>query len=225
SGCGKSTTLRMIVGLEESTAGEIRFDDAAVNHLSPSQRNVAMVFQSYALYPHVTVARNMAFALEQRKVPKDDIERSVAQTARLLNIGELLGRKPKALSGGQRQRVAMGRAIVRSPDVFLFDEPLSNLDAALRTQMRLEIKKLHQLLKTTVVYVTHDQIEAMTLADRVVVMDKGQIVQVGAPMDVYENPRTRFVAGFIGAPRMNFIPAVVRRGLSGALELDFGEEH
>jgi len=223
SGCGKSTTLRMIAGLEESTAGEIRFDDALVNPLTPSQRNVAMVFQSYALYPHMTVARNMAFALEQRKVPKAEIERSVSQAARLLNIGELLERKPKALSGGQRQRVAMGRAIVRSPDVFLFDEPLSNLDAALRTQMRLEIKKLHQILKTTVVYVTHDQVEAMTLADRVVVMDNGRIVQVGSPMDIYERPRTRFVAGFIGAPRMNFIPARVEQGADGAWELAFGD--
>jgi len=223
SGCGKSTTLRMIAGLEESTAGEIRFDDVPVNHLSPSQRNVAMVFQSYALYPHMSVARNMAFALEQRKVPKAQIEESVAQAARLLNIVELLDRKPKALSGGQRQRVAMGRAIVRSPDVFLFDEPLSNLDAALRTQMRLEIKKLHQILKTTVVYVTHDQVEAMTLADRVVVMDSGRIVQVGSPMDIYERPLTRFVAGFIGAPRMNFIPARVGQGVDGAWELVFGQ--
>ncbi|MGB6105837.1 MAG: sn-glycerol-3-phosphate ABC transporter ATP-binding protein UgpC [Pusillimonas sp.] len=224
SGCGKSTTLRMIAGLEAATSGEVRFDGELVNHLPPSQRNVAMVFQSYALYPHMTVARNMAFALEQRNTPKNDIKTIVERAADMLNIKELLGRKPKALSGGQRQRVAMGRAIVRNPDVFLFDEPLSNLDAALRTQMRLEIKKLHQLLKTTVVYVTHDQIEAMTLADRVVVMDKGQIVQVGAPMDVYERPRTRFVAGFIGAPRMNFVPAAVRYGTSRSLELDFGEE-
>jgi multiple sugar transport system ATP-binding protein len=222
SGCGKSTTLRMIAGLEELSSGEVCFGDAVVNQLSPSERNIAMVFQSYALYPHMTVARNMAFALEQRKTPKTEIQRIVVRTAELLNIQELLDRKPKALSGGQRQRVAMGRAIVRRPDIFLFDEPLSNLDAALRTQMRLEIKKLHQMMKTTVVYVTHDQIEAMTLADRIVVMDKGEVVQVGSPLDVYERPRTRFVAGFIGAPRMNFIPVIVKRTLNGALLLDFG---
>lgn len=225
SGCGKSTTLRMIAGLEDCSTGEIRFDGEVVNQLSPSQRNVAMVFQSYALYPHMSVARNMAFALEQRKMPRKEIESSVARAARLLNITELLGRKPKALSGGQRQRVAMGRAIVRSPDVFLFDEPLSNLDAALRTQMRLEIKKFHQMLKTTVVYVTHDQVEAMTLADRVVVMNGGRIIQVGAPMDVYDRPLTRFVAGFIGAPRMNFVPVeIVGGGATTDCALAFGDQ-
>jgi multiple sugar transport system ATP-binding protein len=222
SGCGKSTTLRMIAGLEDVTDGTIRFGDTVVNDMGPRERNIAMVFQSYALYPHMTVARNMAFALEQRKLPKSEINETVNRTAELLGISELLERKPKALSGGQRQRVAMGRAIVRRPEVFLFDEPLSNLDAALRTQMRMEIKKLHQLLKTTVVYVTHDQIEAMTLADRIVVMDKGEVVQVGAPMEIYERPRTRFVASFIGAPRMNFIPCAVRSTSSGGLNLEAG---
>ena len=211
SGCGKSTTLRMIAGLEEATSGEIRFGDAVVTELTPRERNIAMVFQNYALYPHMTVERNMGFALEQAKAPRPEIAAIVRRTAELLGISDLLQRKPRALSGGQRQRVAMGRAIVRRPQVFLFDEPLSNLDAALRTQMRIEIKKLHQVLKTTVVYVTHDQIEAMTLADRIVVMDGGQVVQVGSPMEVYDRPATRFVAGFIGAPRMNFIPASVEK--------------
>ncbi|QJR09614.1 Maltose/maltodextrin import ATP-binding protein MalK [Usitatibacter rugosus] len=219
SGCGKSTTLRIIAGLEESTSGEVRFGDRVVNDLTPRERNIAMVFQSYALYPHMTVERNMGFALEQDGTSKGDIRETVRKTAELLGIGELLERKPKALSGGQRQRVAMGRAIVRRPEVFLFDEPLSNLDAALRTQMRMEIKKLHRLLKTTVVYVTHDQIEAMTLADRIVVMDRGEIVQVGTPMEVYERPKTRFVAGFIGAPRMNFVPAAVGSNSVGDLTL------
>jgi multiple sugar transport system ATP-binding protein len=221
SGCGKSTTLRMLAGLEDPTGGEIWFGDSVVTQMNPSQRNIAMVFQSYALYPHMSVARNMAFALEQRQVPGPEIDVKVRNAAQLLGIQELLERKPKALSGGQRQRVAMGRAIVRSPDVFLFDEPLSNLDAALRTQMRLEIKKLHQMLKTTVIYVTHDQIEAMTLADRIVVMDKGRVVQVGTPMDVYERPLTRFVAGFIGAPQMNFVPANVERHDGASFELVF----
>ena len=223
SGCGKSTTLRMIAGLEDASQGEIRFGDVVVNDMTPRERNIAMVFQSYALYPHMTVARNMAFALEQRKMPKAEIDDLVRRTAELLNISELLERKPKALSGGQRQRVAMGRAIVRRPEAFLFDEPLSNLDAALRTQMRMEIKKLHQVLKTTVVYVTHDQIEAMTLADRIVVMDKGEVVQVGAPMEVYERPLTKFVAGFIGAPRMNFIASKVARTQGGGLHFDVGD--
>ena len=221
SGCGKSTTLRMIAGLENATAGEIRFGDTVVTDLTPRERNIAMVFQSYALYPHMTVERNMGFALEQGKTPRSEIAQTVRRTAQMLGISELLTRKPRALSGGQRQRVAMGRAIVRRPQVFLFDEPLSNLDAALRTQMRIEIKKLHQMLKTTVVYVTHDQIEAMTLADRIVVMDRGEVIQVGSPMDVYERPSTRFVAGFIGAPRMNFIPAHVERGTAGALQVAF----
>ena len=219
SGCGKSTTLRIIAGLEEATSGEVRFGERVVTDLTPRERNIAMVFQSYALYPHMSVERNMGFALEQDGTPKDKIRETVRKTAELLGISELLHRKPKALSGGQRQRVAMGRAIVRRPEVFLFDEPLSNLDAALRTQMRMEIKKLHRLLKTTVVYVTHDQIEAMTLADRIVVMDRGEIVQVGTPMEVYERPSTRFVAGFIGAPRMNFVPAAVAADGAG-LRLD-----
>ena len=219
SGCGKSTTLRIIAGLEESTSGEVRFGDRVVNDLTPRERNIAMVFQSYALYPHMTVERNMGFALEQDGTSKESIRETVRKTAELLGIGELLERKPKALSGGQRQRVAMGRAIVRRPEVFLFDEPLSNLDAALRTQMRMEIKKLHRLLKTTVVYVTHDQIEAMTLADRIVVMDRGEIVQVGTPMEVYERPKTKFVAGFIGAPRMNFVQARVLGGDAGDLQV------
>jgi multiple sugar transport system ATP-binding protein len=221
SGCGKSTTLRMIAGLEEASSGDIRFGDTVVNDLTPRERNIAMVFQSYALYPHMTVERNMGFALEQGDMPKSEIAQVVKRTAEMLGISELLARKPKALSGGQRQRVAMGRAIVRRPEVFLFDEPLSNLDAALRTQMRIEIKKLHQLLKTTVVYVTHDQIEAMTLADRIVVMDRGEVVQVGSPMEVYERPRTRFVAGFIGAPRMNFVPCRVASDGAGGLRLEF----
>jgi multiple sugar transport system ATP-binding protein len=223
SGCGKSTTLRMLAGLEAATSGTIRFGDAVVNDWTPRERNIAMVFQSYALYPHMTVARNMGFALEQSRMPKAEIGAMVRRTAQLLNISDLLDRKPKALSGGQRQRVAMGRAIVRHPEVFLFDEPLSNLDAALRTQMRMEIRKLHQALKTTVIYVTHDQIEAMTLADRIVVMDKGQVVQVGTPMEVYERPQTRFVASFIGAPPMNFIPATIRADAAGAIAVEFAE--
>ena len=204
SGCGKSTTLRMIAGLEEITAGEIWIGGDVVNDVPPRDRDIAMVFQNYALYPHMSVFDNMAFGLKLRKFPKDEILRRVDNAARILDIKELLGRKPKALSGGQRQRVAMGRAIVRNPKVFLFDEPLSNLDAKLRVQMRTEIKKVHQTVKTTTVYVTHDQIEAMTLADRVVVMNHGVIEQVGPPQEVYHNPATHFVAGFIGSPAMNF---------------------
>jgi multiple sugar transport system ATP-binding protein len=220
SGCGKSTTLRMIAGLEEATSGTIQFDGAVVTDVSPAERNVAMVFQSYALYPHMSVAENMGFALRQRGIARKQVMETVRQTAELLGVAELLDRRPRALSGGQRQRVAMGRAIVRRPSVFLFDEPLSNLDAALRAQMRIEIKKLHQLLRTTVIYVTHDQIEAMTLADRIVVMSGGEVAQVGPPLDVYNQPRTKFVAGFIGAPRMNFVPCrIVVRG-DGTLELD-----
>jgi multiple sugar transport system ATP-binding protein len=207
SGCGKSTTLRMIAGLENIDGGEIRFGDRVVNDLSPRDRNIAMVFQSYALYPHMSVERNLAFGLEQRRVPRERIAEVVQSTARLLGIEQLLQRKPKQLSGGQRQRVAMGRAIVREPDVFLFDEPLSNLDAALRAHMRTEIKKLHGVLATTTVYVTHDQIEAMTMADRIVVMDAGKIVQIGLPTEIYDRPRTRFVATFIGSPRINLLPA------------------
>ncbi len=223
SGCGKSTTLRMIAGLEEVSSGEIRFDRQLVNDLQPNERNIAMVFQSYALYPHMSVERNMSFALEQRRMPKDRIRETVDRTARMLGITELLQRKPKQLSGGQRQRVAMGRAIVRQPDVFLFDEPLSNLDAALRMHMRTEIKKLHAMLSTTTIYVTHDQIEAMTMADRIVVMNKGEVVQVGDPETIYNRPRTRFVAGFIGSPPINFVPARIRPSSQGlAAELGSG---
>ncbi len=207
SGCGKSTTLRMIAGLEEITDGEITIDGDVVNDVPPKDRDIAMVFQNYALYPHMTVAENMSFGLRLKRFPKAEIKQRVDEAARILDIGELLDRKPKALSGGQRQRVAMGRAIVRNPKVFLFDEPLSNLDAKLRVQMRTEIKKVHQKVRTTTVYVTHDQVEAMTLADRVVVMNQGRIEQVGAPNELYHSPRTQFVAGFIGSPAMNFLPA------------------
>src|ERR1700732_5014754 len=205
SGCGKSTTLRMIAGLEEISAGDIFIGGEIVNDLPPKDRDIAMVFQNYALYPHMSVFENMSFGLKLRKFPKDEIKRRVDHAARILDITELRDRKPRALSGGQRQRVAMGRAIVRNPKVFLFDEPLSNLDAKLRVQMRTEIKRVHQKVKTTTVYVTHDQIEAMTLADRVVVMNGGRIEQVGAPNDLYHHPKTRFVAGFIGSPAMNFM--------------------
>jgi multiple sugar transport system ATP-binding protein len=206
SGCGKSTTLRMIAGLEEITDGEIAIDDIVVNDVPPKDRDIAMVFQNYALYPHMTVAENMSFGLRLKRYPKAEIKARVDEAARILDISELLERKPRALSGGQRQRVAMGRAIVRNPKVFLFDEPLSNLDAKLRVQMRIEIKRVHQKVRTTTVYVTHDQVEAMTLADRVVVMNHGRIEQVGPPNDLYHFPATRFVAGFIGSPAMNFIP-------------------
>jgi multiple sugar transport system ATP-binding protein len=218
SGCGKSTTLRMIAGLEEITGGEIAIGGTVVNDIPPRDRDIAMVFQNYALYPHMSVYENMAFGLTLRKIAKDEIAKRVNNAARILDIEPLLQRKPKALSGGQRQRVAMGRAIVRDPKVFLFDEPLSNLDAKLRVQMRTEIKKVHQTVRTTTVYVTHDQIEAMTLADRVVVMNHGIIEQVGPPQELYHNPKTRFVAGFIGSPAMNFIPARVENG-SGALRV------
>jgi multiple sugar transport system ATP-binding protein len=206
SGCGKTTTLRMIAGLEEITDGEIAIAGEVVNDVPPRDRDIAMVFQNYALYPHMTVFDNMAFGLKLRKFPKTEIKQRVDEAARILDIGTLLERKPKALSGGQRQRVAMGRAIVRHPKVFLFDEPLSNLDAKLRVQMCTEIKKVHQAVRTTTVYVTHDQVEAMTLADRVVVMNHGVIEQVGPPQELYHNPVTRFVAGFIGSPAMNFLP-------------------
>jgi multiple sugar transport system ATP-binding protein len=212
SGCGKSTTLRMIAGLEEATSGEIYIGDQLVNDVPPKDRDIAMVFQNYALYPHMTVFENMSFGLRLKKFPKQEIKERVEAAARILDITDLLGRRPKQLSGGQRQRVAMGRAIVRNPKVFLFDEPLSNLDAKLRVQMRTEIKKVHQKVTTTTVYVTHDQIEAMTLADRVVVMNGGRIEQIGAPNEVYHNPKTRFVAGFIGSPAMNFLPARVVNG-------------
>jgi multiple sugar transport system ATP-binding protein len=207
SGCGKSTTLRMIAGLEEISGGEISIGGEVVNDLPPKDRDIAMVFQNYALYPHMTVAENMSFGLRLRKFPKAEIKQRVDNAARILDITELLARRPKQLSGGQRQRVAMGRAIVRNPKVFLFDEPLSNLDAKLRVQMRTEIKRVHQKVKTTTVYVTHDQVEAMTLADRVVVMHHGKIEQIGTPNELYHHPKTRFVAGFIGSPAMNLIPA------------------
>jgi len=223
SGCGKSTTLKMIAGLEEVTSGVVRFDGQIVNDLTPKQRNIAMVFQSYALYPHMTVFGNMAFGLKLKRLPKAEVKRQVEEVARLLNISELLARKPRELSGGQRQRVAMGRAIVRQPRVFLFDEPLSNLDANLRSQMRVEIKKLHKKLATTVIYVTHDQVEAMTLADRIVVMNDGRIVQVGDPLSVYNKPVSKFVAGFIGAPKMNFIPARLVDGAAGGLAVELSE--
>jgi multiple sugar transport system ATP-binding protein len=206
SGCGKSTTLRMIAGLEEATAGEIYIGGDLVNDVPPKDRDIAMVFQNYALYPHMSVFDNMAFGLKLRKFTKSDIRARVENAARILDITDLLDRRPRQLSGGQRQRVAMGRAIVRNPKVFLFDEPLSNLDAKLRVQMRTEIKRVHQKVKTTSVYVTHDQVEAMTLADRVVVMNAGRIEQIGPPSELYHAPRTRFVAGFIGSPAMNFLP-------------------
>ncbi len=209
SGCGKSTTLRMIAGLEEITSGEIWIGGDLVNDTPPRDRDIAMVFQNYALYPHMTVYDNMAFGLKLRKVPREQIKQRVGEAARILDLMPLLERRPKALSGGQRQRVAMGRAIVRHPRVFLFDEPLSNLDAKLRVQMRTEIKKVHQTVRTTTVYVTHDQVEAMTLADRVVVMNAGRIEQVGPPQELYHNPVSRFVAGFIGSPAMNFLPVHV----------------
>ena len=205
SGCGKSTTLRMIAGLEEITSGEIYIDGVLVNDTPPKDRDIAMVFQNYALYPHMTVYQNMAFGLKLRKYPKEEIEARVREAADILGIEELLDRKPKALSGGQRQRVAVGRAIVRKPKVFLFDEPLSNLDAKLRLQMRTEISKLHTRLEATMVYVTHDQVEAMTMGDRIVVMKDGRIHQIDMPLSLYNDPVNQFVAGFIGSPSMNFI--------------------
>src|SRR4030088_110298 len=206
SGCGKSTTWRMIAGLEEAAWGEIYIGDQLVNDVPPKDRDIAMVFQNYALYPHMTVFENMSFGLRLKKFPKPEIKERVGVAARILDITELLDRRPKQLSGGQRQRVAMGRAIVRNPKVFLFDEPLSNLDAKLRVQMRTEIKKVHLQVRTTTCYVTHDQVEAMTLADTVVVMNGGRIDQIGTPHEVYHKPRTQFVAGFIGSPTMNFLP-------------------
>ncbi len=208
SGCGKTTTLRMIAGLEEITAGELMIGDRIVNDVEPKDRDIAMVFQNYALYPHMTVYDNMAFGLKLRKVPKADIDRMVHDAAKILDLEALLDRKPKALSGGQRQRVAMGRAIVRNPKVFLMDEPLSNLDAKLRGQMRIEISKLHQRLGTTIIYVTHDQTEAMTLGTRIVVMNQGVVQQVDTPQALYDTPCNLFVAGFIGSPQMNFLDAV-----------------
>lgn len=205
SGCGKSTILRMIAGLEEITDGEILIGDKKVNNIQPKDRDIAFVFQSYALYPHMTVRENIAFGLKMRKVPKEEIEKKVLEAAKILDLTEYLDRKPKQLSGGQRQRVALGRAIVRNPKVFLMDEPLSNLDAKLRVQMRAEIKKLHEKLQTTFIYVTHDQTEALTMGDRIVVLDKGIIQQVDSPEEIYSNPQNMFVAGFVGSPQMNFI--------------------
>ncbi len=215
SGCGKTTTLRMIAGLEDITHGQIQVGERIVNEVPPKDRDIAMVFQNYALYPHMSVYQNMAFGLKLRKTPKDEIDRRVKDAADILNIGELMDRRPKQLSGGQRQRVAMGRAIVRDPVVFLFDEPLSNLDAKLRVQMRTEIKKIHQRVQTTVVYVTHDQVEAMTLADRIVVMNDGVIEQVGSPDEMYNTPQTFFVASFIGSPSMNFLPCQIEATAGG----------
>lgn len=210
SGCGKSTTLRMVAGLEEISSGELKIGDKVVNDVEPKDRDIAMVFQNYALYPHMTVYDNMAFGLKLRKVPKPEIDKMVREAAKILDLEPLLDRKPKALSGGQRQRVAMGRAIVRDPKVFLMDEPLSNLDAKLRGQMRIEISKLHQRLGTTIIYVTHDQTEAMTLGTRIVVMSAGIIQQVDTPQVLYDQPNNLFVAGFIGSPQMNFMDAVCK---------------
>jgi multiple sugar transport system ATP-binding protein len=214
SGCGKSTTLRMIAGLEEISDGTISIDDTVVNDIAPKDRDIAMVFQNYALYPHLTVFENLAFGLKMRKFPKPEIEVRVAQAAEILGIRDMLDRKPKALSGGQRQRVALGRAIVRRPKVFLFDEPLSNLDANLRVQMRTEISRLHKQLQTTMIYVTHDQIEAMSMGDRIVVMKDGIVQQVDAPLTIYNTPANRFVAGFIGSPTMNFFAGRITEGLA-----------
>ena len=212
SGCGKSTLLRMIAGLENISGGEIRIDERVVNDVPPKERDIAMVFQKYALYPHLTVRENMAFSMKIRKAGAAEIEARVAKAAQILGLAQLLDRYPRQLSGGQRQRVAMGRAIVRDPQVFLFDEPLSNLDAKLRVNMRAEIKDLHQRLRTTTVYVTHDQIEAMTMADRIVVMQAGRVEQIGTPLELYDHPANRFVAGFIGSPSMNFIEGAVEPG-------------
>ena len=222
SGCGKSTTLRMVAGLEEISAGELYIDNRLVNDVLPKDRDIAMVFQDYALYPHMTVYDNMAFGLKLRKTPKDEIDKRIQEAAKILGIGALLTRKPKALSGGQRQRVALGRAIVREPKVFLLDEPLSNLDAKLRAQMRTEITKLHHKLATTFIYVTHDQVEAMTMGTRIVVMKDGFIQQVDTPQNLYDYPANQFVAGFIGTPQMNFFPAkLVESGKTG-VAVEFG---
>ena len=221
SGCGKSTLLRIVAGLEQQSAGDVSIGGRVVNDVEPKDRNIAMVFQNYALYPHLSVYDNMAYGLRVRGTPRPEIERRVQEAARILELGALLQRKPRQLSGGQRQRVAMGRAIVRDPQVFLFDEPLSNLDAKLRVQMRIEIRRLHQSIRTTSIYVTHDQVEAMTLADRLIVMNAGHAEQVGAPLEVYERPASVFVAGFIGAPAMNLLRARVAggRAMAGAAAL------
>ena len=217
SGCGKSTTLRIVAGLEAPSIGRVHIGDADVTDVPPARRDIAMVFQSYALYPHMSVFDNLAFALKLRKLPATTIERRVAEVARTLGLEEVLKRKPKALSGGQRQRVAMGRAMVREPKVFLFDEPLSNLDAKLRGEMRKELARIHRQTRTTCLYVTHDQVEAMTLADRIVVLEGGRVQQVGTPTEIYDSPANRFVAGFFGTPSMNVLPATVESGESGAV--------
>ena len=220
SGCGKSTLLRLIAGLEDISSGDLLIDGQRVNQLPPMERSVGMVFQSYALYPHMTVAENMAFGLKLAKVDKGAIQRKVAEVSRILQLDQLLERKPKDLSGGQRQRVAIGRTLVREPKVFLFDEPLSNLDASLRVQMRIEISRLHQRLKATMVYVTHDQVEAMTMADKIVVLNAGQIAQVGQPLELYHYPRNQFVAGFLGSPQMNFLKVRALGASSDAVQIE-----
>jgi len=225
SGCGKSTLLRAIAGLEEITGGELSIGGRVVNEVPPAERGIAMVFQSYALYPHMNLFDNMAFGLKLARVPKDEIETAVRHAARILHIEHLLDRKPKDLSGGQRQRVAIGRAIVRKPEVFLFDEPLSNLDAALRVRMRYEFAKLHEDLKTTMIYVTHDQVEAMTLADRIVVLSAGKVEQVGTPLELYEHPCNLFVAGFIGSPKMNFIEGELVAVEAGHVDVRLASGH
>jgi multiple sugar transport system ATP-binding protein len=222
SGCGKSTLLRMIAGLEQISGGEIRIADKMVNDVPPKQRDIAMVFQNYALYPHMTVRQNMAFSLMLAKLEKSAAEAKVARAAEILGLSALLDRYPRQLSGGQRQRVAMGRAIVRDPQVFLYDEPLSNLDAKLRVAMRTELKELHQRLSTTSIYVTHDQIEAMTMGDKIVVMKDGRIEQTGSPLELYDQPANLFVAGFIGSPAMNFLPGTLRRG-NGATQVELAD--
>jgi multiple sugar transport system ATP-binding protein len=224
SGCGKSTLLRMIAGLEEISSGELLIDGQRVNDVPPSERGLAMVFQTYALYPHMSVADNMGFSLRLAGVPKEERRAKVGEAARILHLDQLLNRKPKELSGGQRQRVAIGRAIVRKPKVFLFDEPLSNLDAALRVQMRIELARLHEQLNATMIYVTHDQVEAMTMADKIVVLNAGRVEQVGSPLDLYRRPRNLFVAGFIGSPRMNLIEGP-EAGQRGAATIGVRPEH
>ncbi|MEO8242456.1 MAG: ABC transporter ATP-binding protein [bacterium] len=223
SGCGKSTLLRMIAGLEDATAGEIRINGRDVTDLAPADRQIAMVFQSYALYPHMTVAENIAFSLEVAGMKKAERLARAAEVGRTLQLGELMDRRPALLSGGQRQRVAIGRALVRNPEVFLFDEPLSNLDAMLRVQMRMELSSLHHDLAATMIYVTHDQVEAMTMADRIVVLDQGRIMQVGAPLELYERPANRFVAAFIGSPSMNFLAATVGQVGSGTVTVQLAQ--
>ena len=224
SGCGKSTLLRLIAGLEDVSSGQILIDGKDGTNLAPSERGLAMVFQSYALYPHMSVRKNIAFPLKMANTPQAEIDKKVAEAARVLNLTDDLERKPRQLSGGQRQRVAIGRAIVRQPAAFLFDEPLSNLDAALRVNMRLEISELHQQLKTTMVYVTHDQVEAMTMADKIVVLNRGNVEQVGSPLELYRNPQNLFVAGFIGSPKMNFVTGVYAQNL-GAHTIGVRPEH